>query len=261
MARASASLPHGGGASSSARISDSAPPSRPQRTQSSICLVECGSGICCAKKNSRKPSIVAAVVVDVALRPALVGVERHVGRVLAVVRVRRRQPRHERCDRGHAEHSGRIGRGEHERPAAAVAEAAHERLLGAARLQHSPTVGDVLPPGVGRGVARTVGPAVAPRVEDDHAEVAREVRHLCLPDARMGDRRGREEHERRRRVAVDLVEDADAVAFDVPLLVRVLGARLLVRTDENAHLDLRGSVSTNSRRIKLTWTGSRAWGR
>ena len=52
--RASASLAHGGGASSSARTSDSAPPSRPQRTQSSICFVECGSGICCAKKNSRK---------------------------------------------------------------------------------------------------------------------------------------------------------------------------------------------------------------
>ena len=187
-------------------------------------------------------AVVAAPVVQVALRPALVRVERHVRRVLAVVRVRQRQPGHERRDRGDAEHGRRIGRGEHQRPAAAVAEAAHERVLGAARPQRGPTVGDVLPPGVGRCVAGTVGPAVPPRVERDDAEVAREVRDLRLPEPRVRDRRGREEQERRRRVPVDLVEDAHAVALDEALLVGVARTALLAGGGGDAHR----SRSTNS---------------
>ena len=47
-----------------------------QPTQSSICLVECGSLKHLAKKNSRKPEVVPLPVVAVVLGPALVGVER-----------------------------------------------------------------------------------------------------------------------------------------------------------------------------------------
>ena len=67
----------------------------------------------------------------------------------------------------------------------------------------------------------------ASKVSD--AEVAREVRDLHLPVPRVDDRPGREEEHRRLPVAVDLVEDADAVALDVALLVGIARAGLLAR--------------------------------
>ena len=74
----------------------------------------------------------------------------------------------------------------------------------------------------------------------------------------MRDRRGREEQERRRRVAVDLVEDAHAVALDVALLVRVAGARLLARSRDDAHAS---RSARTSRRSRLNDDGSRACGK
>ena len=81
--------------------------------------------------------------------------------------------------------------------------------------------------GVGLRLVRPVGAAVAAPVEGDHAEVAREVRDLHLPEPRVDDRPGRQQQDRRLARAVDLVEDADAVALDVALVVGVAGARLL----------------------------------
>ena len=228
IARASSSLAQG---RAPPRPRGSATPPRPRApswTQSSICFVECGSGICWAKKNSRKPLVVAAPVVEVALRPALVGVERHVRRELAVVRMRRRQPGHERRDRRDAEHRRRM------RSRRASAPSRRRRRAPPRSASCAPLASSTARPSatyshqrVGLCVARTVGPAVPARVERDDAEVAREVRDLRLPEPRVRDRRRREEQERRRCVSVDLVEDAHAVALDEALLVGVAGAGLL----------------------------------
>ena len=58
--------------------------------------------------------------------------------------------------------------------------------------------------------------------------MAGEVRDLRLPVARVDDRPGRQQQDRRLALAVDLVEDAHAVALDEALLVGVAGARLLM---------------------------------
>ena len=56
-----------------------------------------------------------------------------------------------------------------------------------------------------------------------HAAVAGEVWDLRLPEARVDDRPGRHQEDRRLAVPVDLVEHAHAVALDVPLFVGVAG--------------------------------------
>ena len=203
-----------------------------------------------------EPAEVAPPVVDVPLGPALVGVERLCGRIAAVVRMSRRQPRHAGRDRGDAERHRGIRGGEHERVAAAVAESAQERGLRPGRLENSAAVLHDLPVRVRLSGARPVGASVPARVERDDAKVAREIWDLRLPQPRVRDRRGREEHEGRRRVAVDLVEDAHAVALDVALLVRIAGARLLAFGCGDGH----GSRSRNEWRRRLKATGSRACG-
>ena len=105
-----------------------------------------------------------------------------------------------------------------------------------------------------------VGAAVATRVEDDDPEVAREVRDLRLPEPGVRDRRGREEQEGRRRVAVDLVEDPHAVALDVALRIRVAGARVIARVGATVTATP-GQRARNSRSKRFTLTGSRAWGK
>src|SRR5205814_6981096 len=70
---------------------------------------------------------------------------------------------------------------------------------------------------------------VAAAVERDDAAVAREVVDLRLPAARVDDRPGREQQHRRLPGAVDLVEDAHAVALDEALGVGVARASLLAR--------------------------------
>jgi hypothetical protein len=169
-------------------------------------------------------------------------------RVVGAARVRRRQHRQVWRDRGDAEHGRRIGRREHERIPGPVAEAADERLLRSRGGEHGAPVAHELPPVVRRRRRRPVGAAVPARIEDDGAEVAREVRNLPLPEARVRDRRGRIEEKRRRPVAVGLPEDADAVALDEALLVGVAGARLLALVREHAHATLR--TKSRSSRLK-----------
>ena len=151
----------------------------------------------------------------------------------------------------------RVGRGEHERPAAAVADAADQSVLRPARLEDGAAVGDVLPPRVRRCIRGPIRAAVAAWIEDDGAKVAGEVRDLPLPQPRVRDRRGRKEQERRLRVAVGLPEDADAVPLDVALLIGIDGAALLAACGVEDH----GSRSTNSWTSRLTATGSRACGK
>ena len=83
-------------------------------------------------------------------------------------------------------------------------------------------------------------------IEREHAAVAREVRDLHLPAARVDDRPRRDEHHRRLALAVDLVEDADAVALDVALLVGVAGARLLARRARRSGSTSHPSIQSRS---------------
>ena len=105
-------------------------------------------------------------------------------------------------------------------PAASRATAAprdsdrEHRPLGAGRVHHGQRVGGELVLGVAPG-SGPVGLAVAAPVEGHHAAVAREVGDLRLPVARVDDRPGRQEQDGRLALAVDLVEDPDAVALDV----------------------------------------------
>ena len=84
-------------------------------------------------------------------------------------------------------------------------------------------VGDVVVQRIGRHVGRPVGFAVAAAVVGDAAEALAEVGQLRLVDARVDDAPGRQEHHRFRAVAVDLVVELHAVAFDKSVLARQLG--------------------------------------
>ena len=161
----------------------------------------------------------------VPLRPALVGVEarvevRHDAR--AVLRERRR-----RADQGDALDALGVLGGEQRRPQRAGGQRHQERSVRARGVQHRDRVGGELALGVRLDGFRAVGAPVAAAVERHHAGVPREVRDLRLPVARVDDRPRRQQQHRRLAGAVDLVGDADAVALDLALFVRVDGAGLL----------------------------------
>ena len=119
--------------------------------------------------------------------------------------------------------------GEQEGALGAAGEADDDRLLGAGRVEDVERVAGELRLGICLDVGRPVALAVAARVEDDHAVVAGEVGDLHLPHPRVHQRPGRAEQDRRLAAAVDLVEDAHAVALDVTLIVRIQRSGLLVR--------------------------------
>ena len=174
--------------------------------------------------------VVLEPVVAVVLRPALVGVEPLVERVDVPLGV----PGGERdggADEDRAgDPIGMVG-GEQRAPEGAAGEADHDGRLGPGRVHDGERVLGEFVLGVGGDPARTVGLPVPAAVEGEHAEVAGEVGDLHLPVARVDDRPGREEEHCRLALPVDLVEDADAVALDVALFVRVAGAGLLARRD------------------------------
>jgi hypothetical protein len=72
---------------------------------------------------------------------------------------------------------------------------------------------------------RSIGASVAARVEGDHPEVLREVRHLQLPEARVDDRPRRQQQQRVLAAAEDLVGDADTVDVGEPAVLGRDGAR------------------------------------
>ena len=186
--------------------------------------------------------VVAAPVVGVELRPALVGVERLVERDVAIGVAGRERER--RRDEDDALDPLRVLCGENQRPLRAEREGDHERLLGPGRVQHRERVRGELGLGVGVARLRPVGLPVPARVENDHAVVPCEVRNLHLPAARVDERPRRHEQDRRLAFAVDLVEHADAVPLDVALGVRVAGARLLARL--GGYFDSHPSIQSSS---------------
>ena len=123
---------------------------------------------------------------------------------------------------------GVLGR-EQQPPLRAGGERHAHRAVDAARIHHVDRVLGELALVVRARLLRAVGPAVAARVEADDAEVPGEVRDLRLPDARVHERPRRQEQQGLLALAVGLPEDANAVALDEALLVRVAGAALLAR--------------------------------
>ena len=149
-------------------ISVSASVSRPQPTQSSICLVECGSAKICEKKNSQEPAVVAQPVVALYLaQPSSVSSS-------SSNEPRARAPasgpseRHRRADEDGARDPLRVpaARCSAQLRAHASSPTTHG-ALGAGRVQDGQRVGRVLLLGVCRGLAGAVGPAVAAAVEGD----------------------------------------------------------------------------------------------
>ena len=120
--------------------------------------------------------------------------------------------------------------GEQRGPLAPRGQAHEDRAVGARGVHHRERVGGELRARAYASTpARAVGAPVAAPVEGHDAAVAGEVRDLRLPVARVDDRPRRQQQDGRLAVAVDLVEDAHAVALDEALLVGVAGARLLAR--------------------------------
>lgn len=113
--------------------------------------------------------------------------------------------------------------GEQQGPLRAGGERHERRALGAHRVHDREGIRDEFVLGVGRGVARPVGSAVATSVEGKHPEVPREVVDLRLPVPRVDDRPGWQEKDGSVSLAKDLVEETDAVPLDVVLAVGLAG--------------------------------------
>ena len=172
-------------------------------------------------------AVVAQPEVLVVLRPALIRVVLVLPGEAGALVERLASSRVGRPDEDRAlDALGMVG-GE-DQPALRPERVAHDRRArGRRRVQHGERVRGELPLVVGRRLQRAVGAAVAAPVERDDAEVARQVRDLPLPLPRVDDRPRRQQEDGPRPGSVDLVEDADAVALDVPGLVRIARPRLL----------------------------------
>ena len=149
-------------------------------------------------------------VVPVLLRPSLGGVEEVVeGALVPFPGVRWRDWRGRR-DRDDARHPLRLGCCEQQGPDEARAEPGQYRALCARRIEYGPDVAGEGGVGVGGRVPGPVGPAVAARVEGDHAVVPGKERYLHLPVPGVHDRPRGQQEEGRLTGAVDLVVNPHA---------------------------------------------------
>ena len=155
----------------------------------------------------------------VVLHPLLVAADPpRMGHVLDDVVVGEGQ-RHRRRYRDDSEHPLRRDVRQVERPARATAEGHEERRIDAEVVHHRGDVTDVECVGLVGGRGRPAGQAVAPWVDRDHPEVARQVRDLRLPLPPVDHREATQHHHRGRPGAEDLVVDRDAVAVEVSDLI------------------------------------------
>jgi hypothetical protein len=166
-------------------------------------------------------------VVPVVLRPALVDFVL----LLEVVDGARGYRLAAAWIRGPDEHSsgdavGMVAR-EDERALSAHGEAGNHRPLGLGGVQDGDRVGCVLALAVSLRLQGTVRLAVPTPVEGHDATVAREMRDLHLPVARVEERPRGEEQYRRFALAAHLVEDPHTLALDIALVVGIARAGLL----------------------------------
>ena len=109
----------------------------------------------------------------------------------------RRWQRERRGDEHHPVDPPRVFRREQQRPFRAPRQRYEDRALGRGCVHHRDRVRGELLLTVGVGLGRPIGAAVPTSVEGEHAAVPREVGDLHLPVARMDDRPGRHEQDRR----------------------------------------------------------------
>ena len=236
---------------------------RAHSTASSICFVECGSRRDLAEEEAREARVVAAPVVAVDLRPALVGRQLVLERVLDAPgcggdrTARRRQTRRSRrrvpARRGELDRpphgvAAQARRGPPSVPVASMTARCRRRCASSAYAV---------------GLGRAVRPAVAATVVGDDPVVAAEVRDLALPLARVDDRRRRQQHDRRRARAEHFERDPDAVGRRSKPVSS--GRRARPRVSGPAGVASAGVMRsppapTKSRISRLTRTGSRASG-
>ena len=157
-----------------------------------------------------------------------------------------------------------VARREVQRPLRAARERHQHRLLGAGRIHDGERIGGELLLAIRVGPEWPVRAAVAAAVERQHSAMPREVGNLHLPVARVDDRPGRHEQHRRLAGAVDLVEEAHAVALDAALLVGVAGPRLRPRgrpLQRDGHCVLpssQASIHSRSSRCSISIPDSRS---
>ena len=139
----------------------------------------------------------------------------------------RRGVREHRADEGSADHAlGRQSR-ELEQTLGALRQPDAQRALGAGRVHHRERVQCARGRAVAPRIAAAIRAAVAEAVHHEHSKVAREIRDLHLPVARVHDRPRRQQEQRLVAVAVDLEVQALSVALGVPLSIGVARAGLL----------------------------------
>ena len=186
-----------------------------------------------AEEELQEVAVVLEPVVAVVLAPAVVGLLRLVERLAGAREVlgeRRGRP-----DERRALHALRMLGSEQYAPEHAGRQPDEDGALSARGIHHRQGVGRELALGVCLDRRGTVGAAIPAPIERDHPGVTGEVVDLRLPVARVDDRPGGEQQDRRLAVAVDLVEQAHAVALDVALIIRVAGACLLARGGNRIH--------------------------
>ena len=211
--------------------------SSPQPTASSIGFVECGSVRACDMKNSTNP-VVAEPVVRVVLRPALVGVERLVERD-------RRRGRHVTAPSG-------------------TAGAMKTMPVTRSGCSAASTTPQSAPNETPRGRPAPSRSRRGPRARPPRTRASSTPRHPCGRSERPFPRASKVRTRQCRAkygicifqwrewtsahvgmsktvgspVAIDLVEDPDAVALDVALFVGVPRARLLAHRLDRRHDNL-----------------------
>ncbi len=145
-------------------------------------------------------------------------------------------------------HPFRMVRGQHAGEQAAEGEADHDGLAGIGGVHDRQRIGHAVRQRVGGDIVGPVGPSVAAGVEGDAAEALAEIGQLRLVDARMHDAPGRQEDHRLPALPVDLVVDADAVAFDEPVLTGQLRAHHVILVD-----DLASAMRMASPTLRSAW--------
>ena len=155
-------------------------------------------------------AVVARPVVPVGLRPAVVGLQIGVEREADAGGHRRRERKCGRHEDRAAEAVAVVGAEQQSRGRGAAVHD-HRAVVDAGGVEHRNRVALEHARAVGVRGLRPIRAAVAARVERHDAEVARQVRDLRLPEARVDDRPRREQQDRLVALAEDVVRDADAI--------------------------------------------------